>query len=139
MKLVGKPLWRFLFFGVVLVLFNHSLAGQPERPKTDAEKQWENERAKGLWIKKGAEITVEAYLKKYKVYSLKLNKEPDVGPNYATAENLVKGIGLSEGEQKFKMRPELIIGNIYQLKENLRLVSNDLIPPQPLQKANPEK
>ena len=76
-------------------------------------------------INKGAEITVDQYDKKAKVFLIIINKESAVGPNYATPEALAKAIGSEKSDSRFKEGISQLIGAEFTLKSDLPLLSEE--------------
>ena len=79
--------------------------------------------AKERHILKGAQITVDQYDAKAKVFLITINAESAVGPNYATPENLVKALGTEKPVKKFMESLDQVIGNEFALKSDLPLIS----------------
>ena len=74
-----------------------------------------------LTLKPGAEITVESYLPGPDLFRLQFNPEPDVGPNYATPEDLRFAIGIEGSVKEFVKKNSHGAGGIYVLKKELPL------------------
>lgn len=79
-------------------------------------------------IKKGALIEVEEYDSNTDTFYVKIVKEPDIGPNITTPENLYRAAGI-DGKGKKK---KSFVGSEFTLGEELKLLSE----PQVEERAN---
>jgi hypothetical protein len=73
-------------------------------------------------IRKGAMIAVDSYNAKSKTYNVTIVNEAGAGPNVAMPIDLAKATG-SVDEKEIISRPEMVVGNSYELKSELRLLS----------------
>lgn len=77
--------------------------------------------AEGLVIREGTVLEVQSFDSKSKTFELMIVKEPGVGPNVATAKNLVNSTGVTFDKLKDQ------IGSEITLKKKLILLSNEEI------------
>lgn len=80
-----------------------------------------------LRIKKGAGIHVESYQKDSDTYVVRIEGEPDVGPNVTTPEWLLEGIDNGTSIESLKRNPQRIVGAYFRLKNKLWLLSDEEI------------
>jgi hypothetical protein len=80
-----------------------------------------------LKIQKKVRITVFAYLKDSDSYVVKIEAEPDVGPNTTTLDWLLKGIDNGTSEKEIRRNPAKIVGSLFRLKNDLWLLSDEEI------------
>lgn len=72
-----------------------------------------------LKLKAGEEITISIYFPESDVFEFVYNKEPSVGPNYATPEALQAALGLPGRKDDFIHKMAQEKGSIFVLKKEL--------------------
>jgi hypothetical protein len=70
-------------------------------------------------IKEGTAITIEKFDKKTKTFSVVIDQESAVGPNYATAESLLEALDLKKTQSSELKKKKFV------LKKPLRLLSDE--------------
>ncbi len=83
--------------------------------------------AMALRIKAGAGIHVESYQKDSNTYEVRIEGEPDVGPNITTPEWLLEGIDNGMSIETLKRNPQRVVGGYFRLKKTLWLLDDDEI------------
>jgi hypothetical protein len=78
--------------------------------------------SKRIVMHKGVEITVGDYIAPADVFELTINKEPAVGPNFATPEALKKAVGLTGTTQDFIKKMQREPNSVYVLRADLPLL-----------------
>jgi hypothetical protein len=96
-----------------------SFAGAAE--KTPAQKSGELVRH----VKMGTTITVVGFNEKLNAFSITINSETAVGPNYAEPEELRRAIGLDGDAQSMMRNKSQMAGSEYQLKKPLLLLTEN--------------
>ena len=80
-----------------------------------------------LKIQKNVRISVFEYRKDADAYVVKIEAEPDVGPNTTTVDWLLKAIDNGTSEKELRRNPSKIVGSLYRLKNDLWLLSDEEI------------
>ena len=82
---------------------------------------------KALRIRSGFGIYIDDYVKDADAYIVRIESEPDVGPNVTTLEWLLKGIANGMSEKDLRKTPRRLVGSYFRLKQTLWLLSEDEI------------
>lgn len=98
-----------LYFLCLTVTAEHLKETKPERLK----------------IKKGATISVTKWYPANNAFLVELPKEPAVGPNYATPDDLQSAIGMEGTVTEFIKQMQRDPSAIYALKEPLMLLEEN--------------
>lgn len=116
--------WFALAFVVVFVLPSSSFAQSQGNVKVLDEAA----RTKlALRIPKPASISIYQYRKDADAYVIKLEAELDVGPNTTTLSWLIKAVDNGMSEAEIRKSPAKLEGTVFQLKNDLWLLSNEEI------------
>jgi hypothetical protein len=75
-----------------------------------------------LGIAKGTTVEIRSYDGASDTFELSISKEPAVGPNVTTSQNLFKALGIEKDFKEFMRRKKDMMGSEFTLKERLPLL-----------------
>lgn len=76
----------------------------------------------GLRIKAGTELSIVAYDKALKIFTLQIASEPDNGPNYVAVDSFIKSIGDKEQSHMIERDPATGVDTIFHPKNDVWLI-----------------
>ena len=73
-------------------------------------------------IRKGYEVSIQSVAKDKKTLKVKIEKEPDVGPNVTTPELFADAVGLDSNRALFIKNPAKFMNTSFFLQKDLELL-----------------